>query len=429
MKYSINQVDQSVHEITLTIPAEEIQKQVLDELQHLRKKTTIPGFRKGKAPLQVVKARYGKDVEEDARFEVTNRNFKTIMEQESYKVIGGGAIKSYSTQEDGSLDVVLEFQVEPEVEIKKIDKLSVTKEIHSVKDEDIDRTLESMRDQHAIIEPVEGEADTNHYIMADFQETDVAGTPIIGRKFEDRYFMLGSGIFGEKFEQQMKGVKNNDVRNVEVNYAQSEGAEAKKTEFYNVTVKRIENKILPDLDDEFAKSVSNYETFAELKKTVGEELQQELDRRSDDQMHAELIDEAIKNNPVDVPPLMVDFYLHTWFEDIKKDSQQKLNEEELKEQNRPFAVRNLKWHMIRKKIVEQENLAVKDEHIKDFKETLAERTKAAITDIEKYYGKSENQEKLKEQLLDKLIFDRLLTTAKVKEIKIKDKKSKIIQTA
>ena len=125
LKYSINQLKNTVHEILLTIPAEEIQQQVSNELEQLRKKASIPGFRKGKAPLKVVRARYGKNVEEDARFEVTNRNFKKIMEQESYKVVGGGAIKTYNKQDDGSLAVVLEFQIEPEIKLKKIDKLSV----------------------------------------------------------------------------------------------------------------------------------------------------------------------------------------------------------------------------------------------------------------------------------------------------------------
>ncbi len=429
LKYSINQLKNTVHEILLTIPAEEIQQQVSNELEQLRKKASIPGFRKGKAPLKVVRARYGKNVEEDARFEVTNRNFKKIMEQESYKVVGGGAIKTYNKQDDGSLAVVLEFQIEPEIKLKKIDKLSVSKEIHIVNDENVDKTMENLRDQHAVIEPVEGEANENHYIMADFQEIDISGSPIIGHKFEDRYFMLGSKVFGEKFEDQMNGSKVGDVRNVEVTYPHKDSPDAKKTEFYQVTIKRIENKNLPDLDDEFALSISDYESIDDLRKSVRENLQRELDYRSKDQMHSELIDEVIKNNPFDVPPLMADFYLHTWFEDIKKDSKQKLDEEQLKEQNRPFAIRNIKWHLLRRKIVEQENISVSDENVESFIKDISDKTKTDSTEVKKYYQTTERKEKLKEQILDNLIFERLLKTAKIKEVIIKDNKSKLIETA
>ena len=425
----IRQVDSLVHEMTFTIMAEEVEEQTLSELKTLRKKATIPGFRKGKAPINVLRARYGKDVEEDVRLEVTNRKFQKLMEKESYRILGGGAIKSYKPQENGNLEVVVEFQVEPEIELKKIDQLRVTKEIHSVNEEDLDRVLENMRERHAVIEQVETGAEPNHFVMADFQELDAGGTPIIGRKFEDRHFALGSGLFGELFEEQVKGVKKDDVRNVEVVYPDNEKPGNDKREYYQVTVQRVENKILPDLDDEFATSMGDYQNLDQLKTAVRLQLENELANRGEEQVLENLIDEVIKSNPFDVPPLMVDYYMDTWYEDIKKEAKEKLDENELKERNRPFAIRNIKWYLIRNKLVEKENIEVTDANIKDYIKDIAQKSKVAVTEVEKYYTDPGRSEKLKDQMLEKLVLDRLLRTAKVKEVRGWKRKSNLIETA
>lgn len=428
MKGKINQVDNLVYEAVLTISPEELEEESRQQLKEIRKNVTVPGFRKGKAPLEILKARYGKDVENDTRIEVTNRKFSELMKGEDYRVIGSGMIKSFKPQDDGMLEAVVEFQVEPKIELKKIDKLNIVKEKHTFDDSDVDRALENLRDRHAVIEPVTGGAQDGHYIMADFQEQDSAGTPIIGKKFEDRYFRLGSGVFGERFEEQLLGVSDGDVRNVEVVYADGESRKEKKHEFYRVNVKKVEQKVLPELDDEFARSLGEYEDLGQLKGAVRQEMTDELSHRSQDQVHQNLIDEIIKNNPFNVPPLMVDYYMHAWYEDVKKDLSQEVDADEIKKQNRPLAVRSIKWHMVRSKLIEIENLKVTEADVQEHIEDLATKSKIASAEVEKYYRKPERREKLEDQILDKKIFTRLLQTAKIKEIDVsKQKKSNLIQ--
>ena len=426
MEYKIKSVSGLIHELSLNLPAETVQVEINEHLKELRKRVSIPGFRKGKVPLDLVKARYTKDVESDVFNDLINKNFQEIMKSEDFNVIGGGIVKSIDWKADESLKATIEFQVVPQIELKKIDKLKVVKEVQKVSNGDIEKTIERLREQHAVIKPIENGAHDGHFILADFQEIDKSGVPIIGKKLADQSFRLGSGVFGKIFDEQMLGVKNNEERSVQVSFHAKPGEE--KKEYYKVTVKKIEEQILPELDDDFAQSVGNFKNTEELKVTLSEQLENEFNRRSQEKLHNNLIDEFIKNNPLEVPPLIIDNYLDAWFEDIKKESKGELKEEELKEQNRPFALRNLKWHMLKDELIKQENLKVGDADIENKLNEIAENSQIDLGELRKHYRDKKNRDELVRNLEEKRVFDRLLETAKVEETKVSKQKSNLIQT-
>jgi len=424
--YSIENVENLIYELKLTIPVDEVQPKIDESLKTLRKELTIPGFRKGKVPLDLVKARYAKGIEDEVFNDLINDKFKEVMQSEGYQVLGGGIIKSMDWKPKEALLASVEFQVAPKVELKQIDNLKVVKEIQDLKDGDLENTIQRLQEQHAVVKPVEDGAKEGHFVLADFQEMDAGGSPLIGKKLVDRHFKLGSGIFGEKFDHQLVGVKIGDKCSVEVNFEQKPGDQ--KTEFYQVNVKKVEEQILPELDEEFAKSIGEYENFDALKESIKKQLENELVRQSEDKLHQSLIDEVIKNNPFDLPPLMIDSYLQTWFEDVKKESKQDLNEQELKERNRPFAIRNIKWHLLKDELIKQEKLNVEESDIDESLNEIAEKAKVDLTEIKKYYRNKQQKDELVHQLEEKRIFQRLLKTAKVEEVKISDKPSDVIQT-
>jgi len=425
LEYSIDHVDNLTCKLKLTLPSSDVQSEIDESYKTLRKQVSIPGFRKGKVPLDLIKARYGKEVENEVFDDIINKKFQEIMKSETYQVIGGGVVKNIDWQPKESLHATIEFQIAPQVELKKIDELNVIKEIREVTDEDFENTISRLREQHAVVKPVEEGAQNGHFIVADFQEVDESGMPIIGKKLADRNFRLGSGLFGKKFDEQLVGIKNGEERSVEVVFQPKPGEE--KKEFYKINVKKIEEQILPELDDEFSKSVGEYEDVNGLKDSIREQLKNQLERQSEDKLHNNLIDELIKSNPFDIPPIMVDHYLNAWFEDIKKESKQELNEQELKERNRPFAIRNLKWHMLKDELIKQENISFGDTEIEKSFQDIADNAKVDVSEIKKYYQNKKNRDDLVHQLEDKQVFDRLLKTAKIEEVKVADKKSDIIQ--
>lgn len=426
MEYSIESVESLIYEIKLTIPVAEVQPKIDESLQTLRKEITIPGFRKGRVPMDLVKARYAKSIEDEVFNDIINDKFKEVMQSEDYHVIGGGIVKSMDWKPKEALLATVEFQVAPKVELKQIDNLKVVKEVQKLKDEDVENTIQRLREQHAVVKPIEDGAKEGNFVLADFQEIDAGGSPLIGKKLLDRHFKLGSRIFGEKFDQQLVGVKNGDERSVEVNFEHKPGET--RTEFYRVNVKKVEEQILPELDDEFAKSIGEYENVEVFKESIKKQLESELTRQSEDKLHQSLIEELIKNNPFDLPPLMVDSYLHTWFEDIKKESKRELNEQELKERNRPFAIHTIKWHMLKDELIKQENLSVQESDIEESLNQIAEQANVDLKEIKKYYRNKRQKDELIHQIEEKRIFQRLLKTAKVEELQISDQPSNVIQT-
>ncbi len=426
MEYSIEKVGSLKYELKFTVPAATVEDNMMASLQKLRRQVTMPGFRKGKVPIEIVKNRYSKDVEGEVISDLLESTFREIMKSEDYHMIGSGLAKSVDWHPGTDLKAVLEFQVEPEIEIKTIDNLNVIQETHQVTAAMVGQALEQLRERHAVVKAVEDGAQNGHFILADFQELDASGMALIGRKFKDRYFRLGSSIFGKKFDEQLQGTKPGDQQSVEVIYPAK--PDENKTEYYRVETKKVENQILPELDDEFAKSVGNYNSLPELRAAVQAQLEKDAAERAELNLHDHLIDELIKNNDFDVPPLMVDTYLNSWFEDLKKETKRELNEEELKNRNRPFAIRNIKWHLLKKKLMEQEKILVSETDIEDAFTRIIQQTKMNISEIRKYYRNSEHHEELVHRLEEQRVLDRLLKTANVQVVDVTQPQSNLIQT-
>lgn len=426
MDYKIDSVSNLVYELKLNLPADDVKVEIEAKLNTLRKTVSIPGFRKGKVPLELVKARYTKDIEADVFDNLINKNFQEIMKTEDYQIIGGGVVKSIDWKPEEVLNATIEFQVVPQVKLRTINKLSVVKEVREITDEDIENIYQRLREQHAVIKPVENGAQMGHFILADFQEIDESGVPIIGKKLKDRSFRLGGGVFGEKFDKQLLEVKTDEERPVQVSFQTKTGEN--KIEHYKVKIKKIEEQILPELDDDFAKSIGEFKNIEELKKALTQQFKNEIDRGSREKLHENLVDELIKQNPLDLPPIMINSYLDAWFEDVKKRAKHQLKEDELKQQNRHLAIRNLKWHMLKDELIKQENLNVDDAEVEKKLTEMAQNTNVDLDKVKAHYRNKEHRAELIRQLEDKRVFDRLLETAKVKETSVSAKQSNLIET-
>ncbi len=430
MDYKIQEVGKLVYHLIFTIPKEEVAERTEEELKKLKKTVEMPGFRKGKVPLELIKARYASAVEEDVIEEIARKRTNEILSKENYKIYGPAYLVDIKKLENGDYEIKSEFEIEPEIELQKIDGLRVIKEVRKVRDEDVEAVLESLRKDQAVMQKVEDGAKSGHYVLADFQEVDAGGTPIIGKKFKDRFFRLGEGIIGEQLEKQLEGVKPGEERKIEINYEgeESQGEEQKK-EFYQVQVKEIQDHVLPELDDEFAKSLGDFESLEALKERIRKDLEERFEYESQEKLRELIIDEVIKSNPFDVPSRMVDTYVEYAYEESKKDKKEKIDKEIFAKEFRPYAIRQLKWMFIREKLVEQENLQATDEEVEAEIEKIIENTPRVNGDeIRRYYKNPENRKRLKDRIEERKAIERLLQKAKIEEMDVTPKNSDIIQT-
>jgi len=420
LDYSVNDVQAWLREVKFHIPAEEIQEKLNEKIQELRKEISIPGFRKGKVPSDIIRMRFGKMLLEDILEDAMNDAYKEIVAKENLEVVGPPEIQEQKWDENDGLEVLLEVQIEPEIELRNYKGLQLTKEIHKIADEEIDATIEHLREENAVVEDIDGEAEAGDYIVADLQEVDAGGVPIVGHKLEYKKIKLGSGEYGKDFEEQLLGVKKGEERKVE------QKEEGKPPKYYSVRVKDVSRHNLPELSDEFAKDLGDYESLDDLRKAVQEYLEREYENRSRQNLVDELIDALIAENPFEVPPQMIENSLNNYVEDLKKHLKRDFDVESFREGQRPLVIRSIKWYMIQKQLAEQENLKVSDEDVDAYIEKMAEETNQSLKKLKAIYSLKNRREKLKDELQEEKIIDFLLKNSEIEEVEINPSEQKVI---
>jgi len=266
-----------------------------------------------------------------------------------------------------------------------------------------------------------------HYIRADIQQIDAAThAPIIGRKWPDQYFKLGSNGFGEEYEKQLVGVKSGESRKVFRTYPENyeDRSLAGTTERFQVSVKAVESLELPALDDELAKDMNeSYKTLDDLKKAIRESMESRAQQEAYDKMFREIENALISRFDFDVPSGMLEEYINNVIEQMKKNSNEKIDEGYVREIYKPEAVRNLKWHFIREKLIQERGIRAGEDEVNARIEELAglqnmEKVKALML-LKSKKNKARIEEQIVEEKLRKLLED----AAEIKVVEVEAKQA------
>ncbi len=423
MDYSVNEVKPWLREIRFHVPAEEVQKKVNEKINSIRKSVSIPGFRKGKAPADIVRLRFGEAILGDVLDEVLNSTYREIVEQEKLPTVGSPEAKEQNWDKAEGFHVVIEVEVEPEVELKKYTDLKLTKEIHKVTDEEIEKTIDRLREENASIQTVEDGAQMGDYVKAEIQEVNDSGVPIVGQR-EEKEIRLGNGVYGEEFDEGLLGVKKGEERRVTGILP----AQPDLTRYYSVKVLDVVRHILPELTDEFAKDLGDYESLEDLREKIGAYLKSEYERRSREALVEGLITALIDENPFEVPPAMVNAYLDAYVEDVKKQIKSDFDVEAFKEAQKPVAVRSIKWYLMKKKLAELENIQVADEEVDKFIENLAKASGQSERKLKAKYSLKKRRQQLIDDLLEEKIIDFLLEKSEIEEVELSNAQVEAVES-
>ena len=429
----VNITEKSNWERTLevTLAREELLKDIEIKLKEYKKTIKLEGFRKGKVPMPMIRKIFGKEIESIVAEEKIPDVIAEISKEHKFTLISPAKVDDFSYSEKDGLSFKAVVEIAPDIELKKYKNLSLEQEVYKVDKEDVDEAMINIREQQAVMNNVEGAAAAGHHIVADFQKLDEGGHPIIGEKFENRYFELLKDDSEKKDDltAQLIGVKIDETRNVKMTYTTPEDQE--QTDHYAVTVKEIKEKSLPELDDDFAKDVGEFTSLEELKEDVKKSLEQRFKGEYDQRFEERIIDELIHNNVFDVPEPMINNYLDYLVESMQKSQPGNPDKNAMRDQYRGEAIRRIKWMMIREKIIELEELKIEDSDADAHIDEIIESDPKSKTQIKSYYRNEQHRKQLKDDLLERKVFDFLIENAKIKKNNItrKDlqKKSKIIQ--
>jgi trigger factor len=379
MQTSLTELPDSRVSVEVEVPAEDVARATSRAARAMAKEMRLPGFREGKAPPSLVIQRLGfGPILEEAIREALPEWYEGALLDARVNPIGDPSIEMVSTPEGEGEPLSFKFEVgvRPPAKLGEYKGLEVGRKETEVADDVVDTEIERVREGFARLEPVEREAAAGDSLLIDFEGL-IDGTAFEGGKAEDYLLALGSGSLIEGFEEQLIGATPGEDRKVEVTFPGDYQAEhlAGKDAVFNVKVKEVREKILPDLDDDFASDASEFETLEELRADVREKVGEALGSRAEEDFRIAAVDVAVDAAMVEVPADLVTARATERWERMERQlaqsgmdpnaflQMQGKTREELIEESKPDAARELKREAVVTAIAAAEEIEVSDEEL------------------------------------------------------------------
>ncbi|MBO4292839.1 MAG: trigger factor [Clostridia bacterium] len=412
--------------IEVTVEASKFDEAIKKVYFQSAKYFNIPGFRKGKAPLQIVEKYYGKEIfYEDAFNEIAPAALEEAVKENNLEVVSRPDIDI--TQIEKGKDVIFTavLQTKPEVELEKYKGIEIKKVEYNVTDKDIEEELKHMQEHNSRLVTVEDRAvESGDIAVIDF-EGFVDDKAFEGGKGENYELEIGSNTFIPGFEDQVIGMKVDEGRDVKVTFPEEYFSKdlAGKPAVFKVTLHEIKKKELPTLDDEFAKDVSEFDTLEELKKDIKEKKEKENADKTKYETEDAVIKAVCKNLKVEIPSGMIE----TETENMLKDIEQRLSyqglkldqylkmmgktQDEMKKEYEPQAIDAIKSRLALEKVIELEKIEATDKEVEEKLEEMAKNYGKTAAD----FKDNENiKAYLKQGILNEKAVDLLVKSAKMK---------------
>ena len=394
--------EHSVVALTIEITKAEFEAAKDKAFKKTGKNITVPGFRKGKAPRKMIEKLYGEGVFFEEAFNIIYPDaMEMAVEKSGIKPVGRADVDLGDPAEEGGLTIIAKVPVEPEVELGESKGIEVEKETVKVLQADVKAELNRMAQRNARTETVERKAKKNDTVDIDF-EGFVDGVPFEGGKAEHHELTLGSGAFIPGFEDQLIGCKAGDEKDVVVTFPEEYHAKelAGKEATFKCKVHKVEETILPEIDDEFAKDVSDTcETLDDLKKEITERLKAERQEAADNAFEEKVLDAVIDGMKADIPAAMIDAQVDTIVQDFGYRLQMqgmgleqylKMTGTEMGAFRAMFkdqAERQVKTRLALQKVVELEGITVSDKELEEEYAKMAEQYKMEVEKVKAIVSK------------------------------------------
>ena len=361
--------------VTVTISPEEFDKALTAAYKKTKNSIYIPGFRKGKAPRTIIEKMYGEGVfYDDAINELAPEAYMYAVKEKELKVVAAPSLENANVTDDKALELTIIAVVYPEVTLGQYKGLEAVRKEAKVEDYEIEAEINTLRDRNSSIETVDREAKFGDTVVIDYEGFN-EGVAFDGGKGEGYSLEIGSNTFIPGFEVQLIGAKAGDDVDVNVTFPTEYHSEelAGKPALFKVKVHEVKEKILPELDDEFAKDVSEFDTLEEYKKSIYDKLLEKKTNDSRDAFLDLLLAQIEENMQADINEGMIDERVDRVVEDYAQRLASQgmpfeqylqmfgMTLEQFKAQSRPGAEKQIKSELALTKIAELENITVTEE--------------------------------------------------------------------
>tara|TARA_B100000475_G_scaffold200832_1_gene186287 strand:+ start:299 stop:1588 length:1290 start_codon:yes stop_codon:yes gene_type:complete len=420
VKIKVKKENDYTRELEIDIPWTDLESDFDDTIKKFGKQIKMPGFRSGKIPRDRLLSQFQPNIEAefmDANFQ---KYYLMAVQQEGLIPVNKAEIKDVQFRMNEPFTFSATFEIEPELSLPRLKKrmLSVQRTTYVHDEQDIEDAIMQLRKSQATMTTVEEGAIEGDYLICALQKLDESGVPIIGKKFEKQYLRVGKGSFTDDQKDKMIGLKPGDTTRLRLP-VNEDGEDAD----YELTVNNVEREVLPEINDEFFKRINpELDSEETLRKDVEKKIQENFEERSKTAYERDIADALIAKVNPSFAPSMVENYLTNLVEDVKKQNKgEPMDEAKVREHYAPVAERNMKWYLIRNKLIESQSLKVSKESIEQEIQRLVDRTPQSEKEIIKFYKKPSNRKHIEDDLMEKIILEYLEQFAKVKEVEVSTK--------
>ena len=427
MKASVEEISSIKKKVSIEIPEGQVTQEVESFYKDLGKKAKIKGFRPGKVPRDILE-RYFKDyIKAEVIQKLIQDTYPQALSETDLQPVSPPVIDPGEFENGKPFQYSAVIEVKPNIKLEGYTGLKIEGKKEEVKDEEVGERLKALQNLHANLKAI-SEArpiQAGDYVIIDY-EASMDGKPLEGGKAIDFTVEVGSGQFIPALEEKLIGLKPEEEKEIEISFPEDYGYKkwAGKTISFYVKIKEIKEKILPPLDDEFAKDLGDYASFEELKAKLKGEIEKEKELGLERQLKDQVVDQLLEANPFEVPDSLVEEQAKAMISDTKLRLAAQgvvlknlgVSEEKLQEDYKVMAQKQVRTFLILEKIAGQEGIAVTDDEADDRLREMSERMHQKFDVVKRYYEKNGLLPEVKDGIIRDKTLNFLLEKANINYI-------------
>ncbi len=392
--------------LEIEVPENEVSAEFENQYNLFRAKANIPGFRPGKAPMDLVKKRYGDSIKADVLEELVGKAVEEALTKENLYPITRPKVSNMEFEDGKPLKFRAELEIKPEFSVNNYKGFQVKRTVREISDTDVDTYLKNLHNRAAEYIPVERKCHDDDLLIVDLiRKSELANGPK-EEKTENVEIELGAEDVLQEFKEGLRGSSIGEMKEIEVvypeNYAEKSLAGYKVK--YLVVVKEVKEKKLPPLDDEFAKRFPNIENLAALKTSIRDVLDKKANDDADLIVRNDIIKTIVEANKFEVPESMIENYLKSVTDDFKKRYKD-VDELKLRQTYRPVGENSLRWQFIYYEIARVEKLKVGEEDRAEWVRDFAKAYNVTEEQARESLGKARKMDDIDDSILEQKVLD------------------------
>jgi len=427
MKASWEKIEKNQGVLTVEVEAEQVNAALDKAFRKVVRQVNVPGFRRGKVPRNIFEKRFGvESLYQEALDLLLPEAYMKAVEETKIDPVDRPEVDVQQIGKDQALKFTAKVTVKPEVTLGEYKGIELPEKSADVTEEDIQNELKRLQERHAeLVVLEEGTAENGDIVILDF-EGFKDGVPFEGGKAEKYSLELGSGNFIPGFEEQIVGMAKGEEKDLNITFPENYHVEELKGQpvVFKVKLHDIKRKNLPELDDEFAKDVSEFDTLEEFKADISKRLKERKEWENRMELESIALEKAAEASEVDIPAVMIDNEVNRMFEDFRNQLRMQgmdmkmylqftgQTEEKIKEEMRPNAEKRVRNSLVLEAIAKAENIEASEEDVQKELEELANQYQRSVDEIRNIFEANGSMDVLKNDLVNKKTIQFLLDNSK-----------------